>query len=104
MEANIRYCKCGVLIPEARLKILPTTHTCVNCSDAKPKKPVIVQRGEGDHTYTETVILDHDDYVRYTEEENKFRKRTMPTIQTDLSELNNHSVNTKTIIDNKDNA
>jgi len=99
-----RFCKCGVQIPPARLKILPNTHTCVNCSDAKPKKPVIVQRGKGDHTYTETVILDHDDYVKYSEEENKFRKRTMPIIQTDLSEINNSINNTKTTVDNKNNA
>ena len=99
-----RFCKCGVQIPPARLKILPNTHTCVNCSDAKPKKPVIVQRGKGDHTYTETVILDHDDYVKYSEEENKFRKRTMPIIQTDLFEINNSINNTKTTVDNKNNA
>lgn len=107
METTIRFCKCGIQIPPARLKILPNTHMCVNCSDAKPKKPVIVQRGEGDHTYTETIILDHDDYVKYTEEEHKFRKRTMPVIQTDLSEINYNidiSNDTKNIIDNKDNA
>jgi len=63
-----------------------------------------VQRGKGDHTYTETVILDHDDYVKYSEEENKFRKRTMPIIQTDLSEINNSINNTKTTVDNKNNA
>ena len=71
----IKYCKCGVQIPEARLKILPNTHTCVNCSDVQTKKPVIVQRGQGDHTYTETVVLDHEEYVKYVEEENKFKKR-----------------------------
>ena len=71
METTVRYCKCGVQIPAARLKILPNTHTCVNCSDVQTKKPVIVQRGEGDHTYTETVVLEHDDYVQYVEEENK---------------------------------
>jgi len=75
MEEVVRYCKCGVQIPPARLKILPNTHTCVNCSDVQTKKPVIVQRGVGDHTYTETVVLEHDDYVHYVEEENKFRKR-----------------------------
>lgn len=79
MEEVVRYCKCGVQIPSARLKILPNTHTCVNCSDVQTKKPVIIQRGEGDHTYTETVVLEHDDYVYYVEEENKFRKRISTT-------------------------
>jgi hypothetical protein len=51
----------------------------VNCSDVKTKKPVIVQRGTGDHTYIETVVLEHEDYVQYVEEENKFRKRISTT-------------------------
>lgn len=72
----IKYCKCGIQIPPARLKALPNTTTCVNCSDIKTKKPIIIQRGEGDHTYTETVVLDHEEYIKYKEEENKFRKRT----------------------------
>ena len=72
MSELIKYCKCGVQIPEARLKILPNTHTCVNCSDVQTKKPVIVQRGKGDHTYTETVIMEHDDYVKYQQMEAVF--------------------------------
>lgn len=75
MSEVIKYCKCGVQIPPARLKILPNTMTCVNCSEVQTKKPVIIQRGEGDHTYTETVVLEYEQYVKYTEEENRFRKR-----------------------------
>jgi hypothetical protein len=29
-------------------------------------------RGEGDHTYTETVIMEHDDYVKYQQMEAVF--------------------------------
>lgn len=29
------YCKCGALIPEARLRILPNVLTCVKCSDVQ---------------------------------------------------------------------
>jgi len=86
-----RYCKCGVQIPTARLKILPNTRTCVNCSDAKAKIPVIVQRGEGDHTYTETVILEHDDYVHYMEEETKMRKRMGIATKPELLDFENES-------------
>jgi hypothetical protein len=33
---NVMYCvKCGNLIPEARLKALPTAKTCVQCSSAQ---------------------------------------------------------------------
>ena len=89
METTIRYCKCGVQIPAARLKILPNTHTCVYCSDVKTKKPVIVQRGQGDHTYTETVFLVHDDYVQYMEEETKLRKRMGISTKSELIDFSN---------------
>ena len=32
--------------------------SCVNCSDAKPKRAVDVQFGKGDHTFNETIIID----------------------------------------------
>lgn len=33
-----RYCdQCKTLIPEERLRLLPETATCVNCSRVKPK-------------------------------------------------------------------
>lgn len=84
MSEIIKYCKCGVQIPPARLKILPNTMTCVNCSDVQTKKPVVIQRGKGDHTYIETVVLEHDQYVKYIEEENKFRKHTSSGLDTSI--------------------
>ena len=32
-------------------------------------------KGEGDHTWIETIHLDHAEYVKYMEEENKLRKQ-----------------------------
>ena len=90
METIVRYCKCGVQIPTARLKILPNTHTCVNCSDVKTKKPVIVQHGQGDHTYIETIFLEHEDYVQYVEEETKLRKRMIAT-KSELVDFDNET-------------
>ena len=63
--------KCGAEIPEGRIKALPGTKTCVNCSGAKMKGVITVMKGEGDHTWIETIHLDHDDYQRYQEQNNK---------------------------------
>jgi len=67
--------KCGEIIPEGRLKALPGTKTCVNCSGTKKKGTVTLMKGEGDHTWIETIHLDHAEYVKYIEEENKLRKQ-----------------------------
>ena len=67
--------KCGEIIPEGRLKALPGAKTCVNCSGTKKKGTVTVMKGEGDHTWIETIHLDHAEYVKYMEEENKLRKQ-----------------------------
>ena len=66
--------KCGEKIPEGRLKALPTAKTCVNCSSVMKKGTVTLMKGEGDHTWIETIHLDHEDYKAYMEAENKMRK------------------------------
>ena len=60
--------KCGEVIPEGRLKALPGAKTCVACSNAKMK-------GEGDHTWIETIHLEHDEHRKYMEAENRLRKQ-----------------------------
>jgi hypothetical protein len=65
--------KCGEMIPEGRLKAIPGTKTCVNCSGARMKGVVTMMKGEGDHTWIETIHLDADDYDRYLEHENKMK-------------------------------
>jgi hypothetical protein len=66
--------KCGEQIPEGRLKALPTAKTCVNCSSVQKKGTVTLMKGEGDHTWIETIHLDHEDYKAYMEAENRLRK------------------------------
>ena len=66
--------KCGEIIPEGRLKAIPTAKTCVNCSGVQKKGVVTIMKGEGDHTWIETIHLEHDDYKAYIEAENKLRK------------------------------
>lgn len=67
--------QCGEEIHPKRLEILPNATRCVACSNTKQKAGITVTKGEGDHTYNETIIMDHDDYVRYQELENKTNKR-----------------------------
>lgn len=66
--------KCEEKIPEGRLKALPGTKTCVNCSGARMKGAVTLMKGEGDHTWIETIHLDADEFDRYQELENKIKK------------------------------
>lgn len=65
--------KCGSEIPEGRLKALPNAKTCVNCSSMQKKGVVTIMKGEGDHTWIETIHLDHEDYIRYMEAEKKIK-------------------------------
>lgn len=60
--------KCGGDMPELRF----TTYGynfCVNCSTVGAKRGLPVQMGIGDHTWTETVIMEEEDYIKYTEQE-----------------------------------
>ena len=71
----IRYCKgCKEQINPKRLEILPTATTCVPCSTTQKRGAVTVMKGEGDHTWIETIFMEHDDFHRY-EEQNKKSKR-----------------------------
>ena len=66
--------KCGEEIHPKRLEILPGIKTCVNCSDASRKRGVTVQRGKGDHSYTDVVIMDENQYRSYMNSEGKISK------------------------------
>ncbi len=90
-----RLCKiCGDPIHPQRLKIIPNTVTCVSCSTVKPKKSLTVQLGEGDHTYTELIILDSDEYQQLEpylknkspmDSESEFRNPIRPSTPSDFN-------------------
>ena len=44
---------------------------CVNCSTVDIKRGISVQMGEGDHTWTETVIVEDDVYKHHTSKQLK---------------------------------
>jgi hypothetical protein len=56
---------CGEPIHPKRLEILPNTKHCVSCSDVGRKRGVTVQRGEGDHSYTDVVIMEEKQFIDY---------------------------------------
>ena len=85
MRTKAKRCiSCNQVIPSQRLKALPNTTRCVNCSTTQPKGGISITRGEGDHTYTETIIMEHDEYVKYKEIEAKFQNKPFG----DFSEIN----------------
>jgi len=80
MSQPTRLChNCGDEIPPQRIKAIPTTQSCVKCSTVKPKRPVILQLGEKDDTYNETIFLESDDYDKYMEVQNKLYKKKLLT-------------------------
>ena len=56
--------KCKQEISPLRLKALPGTKTCVECSTVGAKKGVSMMYGEKDHTWNDMVILEADDADR----------------------------------------
>ena len=77
-----RYCKvCGVEIDPRRIAILSDTQTCTQHSTIEKKVAMVVQMGEGDHTWTETYAVDREVYDKIQEAEKNFRKtaKSIPT-------------------------
>ena len=64
---------CQIEINPLRLKALPGTKTCVECSTTGAKKGIIVTLGEKDHTCNEVMFLEDDQYERYLKSQKKAR-------------------------------
>jgi len=64
---------CQIEINPLRLKALPGTRTCVECSTTGAKKGIIVTLGEKDHTCNEVMFLEDDQYERYLKSQKKAR-------------------------------
>jgi len=74
---------CKQPIHPKRLEILPSATRCVACSTVTKKAGVTVTKGTGDHTYTETVIMEHDEFVKYKEAEAKINNTTFDEIMSE---------------------
>jgi RNA polymerase-binding transcription factor DksA len=72
----IKLCiNCESEIPQGRLKALPATKVCVECSTAKPKRAVTIVGGEGEDTFNDIVIMEEDDFIDYIKDD--VRKNTL---------------------------
>ena len=71
---------CKQPIHPKRLEILPSATRCVACSTASKKAGITITKGTGDHTYTETIIMEHNEFVKYKEAEAKLNKTTFDEI------------------------
>ena len=84
--------KCGNDMPELR-KIKFGYNFCVNCSDelnlVGKKRALPIQMGEGDHSWTETIIMEESDYLKYEKGEaikNKENKTSVEFLDFDEDE------------------
>lgn len=59
---TVQCVRCKEEIPEGRLKALPGATTCVSCSPSKMKRSITVTKGEGEDTYNDLIIMDHEVY------------------------------------------
>jgi len=57
--------KCKEPIHPMRLKALPETKTCVGCSTVGAKSGVPVMFGSKDHTWTDLVIMEEDEFKSF---------------------------------------
>ncbi len=84
MNEERKCLKCREAINPLRLKALPTARTCVECSTTGAKRGVPMMYGEKDHTYTDIVIMEPEEFDRF-EKLNK-QKVTFDTL--DKTEMN----------------
>ena len=76
--------KCREVINPLRLKALPTAKTCVECSTTGAKRGVPMMYGEKDHTWTDMVIMEPEEYDRFE----KLNKQVSSFDVLDKTELN----------------
>lgn len=56
--------KCEKNMPELRLTQYGYK-VCINCSDVSTKRGIPVTRGTGDHTWTETIVVEEEQYNNF---------------------------------------
>jgi hypothetical protein len=76
--------KCREVINPLRLKALPTSKTCVECSTTGAKRGVPMMYGEKDNTWTDMVIMEPEEYDRFE----KLNKQVSSFDVLDKTEMN----------------
>jgi hypothetical protein len=88
--------KCREEINPLRLKALPSAKTCVDCSTTGAKRGVPMMFGEKDHTWTDMIIMEADEFDKF--EKASKQKVTFDTL--DKTELNADGDDDMSIWDN----
>ena len=65
MEIKRKCIGCFEEINPLRVKALPNTKTCVNCSTTGAKKAISAQFGEKDDTWNDVVFVEDDEFDKY---------------------------------------
>jgi hypothetical protein len=71
---------CNEPIHPKRLEIIPNAVKCVSCSTTSKKAAITITKGEGDHTYNETIIMERDEFNRLQELEYKINGKRKDSI------------------------
>ena len=66
--------KCKEPINPLRLKALPGTNTCVECSTVGAKRGVPVMFGSKDHTWTDLVVMEEKEFQEYEKRQKQMKK------------------------------
>lgn len=69
---NCVYCKQE--INPLRVKALPNTKTCVNCSTTGPKRGVPTVNGSKDDTWNDIQIMEPEEFNRYEKSKKLYEK------------------------------
>jgi hypothetical protein len=77
--------KCRYEINPLRIKALPSAKTCVECSTTGAKRGVPMMFGEKDHTWTDIVLMEPDEFDRF--EKQTKQKSSFDIL--DKTEMNN---------------
>jgi hypothetical protein len=83
MMENKLCVKCQEVIHPLRVKALPNTMTCVNCSTVGAKRGVPVTLGEKDHTWNEMIIMDSDEFEVFEQKKNYIEKEILEPKESD---------------------
>ena len=74
---------CQQPINPLRLKALPGTKTCVECSTTGAKRGIIGTFGEKDHTWNDVVFLEENEYEKYLKSNKKAKFTKIEDIERD---------------------
>jgi hypothetical protein len=77
--------KCRQEINPLRIKALPSAKTCVECSTTGAKRGVPMMFGEKDHTWTDIILMEPEEFDRFEKQNNQ--KSSFDIL--DKTEMNN---------------